>query len=218
METAGNLRHRVGLVIAGITVSTALWAQQPPTDPSQAIWIDVPHYRQPEEGCGAASLAMVIDYWRQQKPEDLRIAYRPELEQIHQRLYNPGRRGVPAADMAPFLESYGFDAFVFFANWDDLKGHIEQGRPVIVAYRSSASTFHYAVAAGIEPEFLSLNDPAGRKLTKIPRAEFERAWAATNRWSLLALPAQTHSAPPEIQQPPAVERVPGGPTPVAPTQ
>ncbi len=114
-----------------------------------------------------------------------------DVNEIHKALYEPSQHGIPADRLAPYLADRGFQAFAIQSSWEDLRRHLEKGRPMIVAYASGASTFHYAVAAGIADDAIAVNDPAGQKLQKISRQEFERRWEATENWALLAVPAPT---------------------------
>ena len=73
----------------------------------------------------------------------------------------------------------------------DIAQHVAKGRPLIAALQPGAGLpLHYVVIAGIDPEahVVLLNDPAQRKLLKEDEAQFERAWKATDHWTLLALP------------------------------
>jgi len=151
---------------------------------AENVWLDVPFIRQEDRGCGAASLAMVMDYWRGHgtggSPAD--------VQDIYRQLYVPARKGIPASAMQGYLESRGFQVFAFSAEWSDLRHHLDRGRPLIVALKTGADSFHYAVAAGASESTISLNDPADRKLRLYSRADFEKRWAATERWTLLAVP------------------------------
>ncbi|HLW79942.1 MAG TPA: cysteine peptidase family C39 domain-containing protein, partial [Terriglobia bacterium] len=106
-------------------------------------------------------------------------------------VYSDALKGTPGSAMRRYFEQSGFRAFVFQGEWSDLERQIGQGRPLIVALRESRS-FHYAVVAGVDTQqgLVLLNDPARRKLLQTDRAEFERAWNAAGRWTLLAVPGQ----------------------------
>lgn len=197
---------RAALLFCGLAFGLVcvLSAQQPEAEPQpdDGIWIDVPHFRQPDEGCGAASIAMVMEYWNRHRSigeipalghESMNTDENQErnVDKIHSELYEPREHGIPADRLAPYLVRHGFQAFAIRSSWDDLRQHLEKGRPLIVAYATGASTFHYAVAAGIAHDTITVNDPAGRKLQKISREEFERRWQATRNWALLAVPAPT---------------------------
>ncbi|MGZ4900195.1 MAG: C39 family peptidase, partial [Candidatus Angelobacter sp.] len=38
------------------------------------VWLDVPFVRQGKDGCGAASIAMVMQYWRKQQDKQVDAA------------------------------------------------------------------------------------------------------------------------------------------------
>ena len=61
------------------------------------MWIDVPFVAQPREGCGAASLAMLMEYWAgiQQLPN----SPDSDVAQIQHQLYSKTERGIPAEQM-----------------------------------------------------------------------------------------------------------------------
>jgi predicted double-glycine peptidase len=92
--------------------------------------------------------------------------------------------------MERYFEQSGFRAFVFKGEWADLGHHLARGRPLIVALREPRSD-HYVVLTGLDGrEVVLVNDPAQRKLLKVDRASFERAWKGTGNWTLMAVPRQ----------------------------
>jgi predicted double-glycine peptidase len=152
---------------------------------SDAVWLDVPYVKQPTEGCGAASIAMVIQYWAMQsgRQPDADVAT------IQRALYSHDAHGIYASAMEKYLQQNGFGTFVLSGTWADLQHHLEKGRPVIVAIKPTGEkSLHYVVVAGIDNDILLLNDPARRKLLKYARPDFEREWKATSNWTLLAVP------------------------------
>jgi ABC-type bacteriocin/lantibiotic exporter with double-glycine peptidase domain len=133
---------------------------------ASGIWLDVPFVQQEKNGCGAACISMVARYW--------------------------GGREVPAsarplspAQMENAFRERGFRTFVFRAGWDDLNEHLAKGRPLIVCLEK-----HYVVVAGLdrEQQLALINDPAQRKLLKVDRYSFEKAWSRAGNWTLLAVP------------------------------
>jgi ABC-type bacteriocin/lantibiotic exporter with double-glycine peptidase domain len=154
------------------------------------IWLDVPFIKQEKEGCGAASIAMVMQYWRKQqsKPADASA----DAVEIQRALYSSKDHGIRASDLERYLQEHGFRTFAFAGKWDDLKRHLAKGRPLIVALKPAAleTQLHYVVVVGVDPEqdVVLLNDAAQRKLLKQERASFENQWGAVDRWTLLALP------------------------------
>ena len=157
-------------------------------------WLDVPFVKQTRNGCGPAAIAMVVAYWQGQGFAALGNGGDPGL--IMAAVYSDSAKGTTGSAMRRYFERLGFRAFAFQGDWSDLGRNISQGRPLIVAlgepraFHPAAS--HYAVVAGLDTQhgFVLLNDPARRKLLKTDRAEFERAWDAAGRWTLLAVPGQ----------------------------
>lgn len=159
---------------------------------SAGLWIDVPFVKQEKSGCGAASIAMVMQYWLKQQG---RSSEGVDATQIHRSLYVPGTDGIYASAMERYFQEHGFRTFSFSGEWDDFQQHLQKGRPLIVALKPSGGdgALHYVVVAGLDSEqgILLLNDPARRKLLKQDRASFEKQWSATGKWTLLALPRQS---------------------------
>jgi ABC-type bacteriocin/lantibiotic exporter with double-glycine peptidase domain len=157
---------------------------------STGVWLDVPFVKQEQNGCGAASVAMVMQYWLKQQGGSATES--ADASQIHRSLYVPGSDGVYASAMEAYFQKHGFRTFSFRGEWDDFLQHLRKGRPLIVALKPSGidGSLHYVVVVGLDSErgILLLNDPARRKLLKQDRAGFEKQWSATDKWTLLALP------------------------------
>lgn len=143
-------------------------------------WLDVPFIRQPKNDCGPASLWMVMQYWK---------TATPPIGEIHRSTFSSEAAGVYAADMSRYLDEHGFHTWTFEGTWQDLREHVLQGQPLIVALRGAP--LHYVVVAGIDAaqDIVLLNDAASTKLRAMHRSDFERRWRATQNWTLLALPA-----------------------------
>ncbi|HEX4606261.1 MAG TPA: C39 family peptidase [Candidatus Angelobacter sp.] len=170
------------------------------------VWLDVPFIRQEKDGCGAASIAMVMQYWaKQQNVHQQNLNQKNNAAdkdadpvEIQRSLYSSKDRdsskdrGIRAVYLERYFQQHGFQTLTFSGKWDDLKQHIEKGRPLIVALKPSAleAQLHYVVVVGVDPaeNIVYLNDAAQRKLLKQERANFEKQWSATREWTLLALP------------------------------
>jgi predicted double-glycine peptidase len=153
------------------------------------LWLDVPFVEQTKDGCGAASVAMVMQYWEHQESQPTK----PEAEplQILHALYSEAAHGIYASAMARYFQANGFRAFAFAADRTEIERQLHFGRPLIVALKpGSGSSLHYVVVAGLdEPQRVVLvNDPAQRKLLKEDQTQFEREWKAAGNWVLLAVP------------------------------
>jgi ABC-type bacteriocin/lantibiotic exporter with double-glycine peptidase domain len=170
------------LIVLVLGVGGVLFA----ADPS-GIWLDIPFVKQEKDGCGAASIAMVMQYWQlQQGRSDNPTA---EAAQIQRALHSDAGHGIYASDMERYFRQNGYATFAFAGDWSDLKQHLEKGRPLIAALKpGSMVQLHYVVVAGLEPKLVLLNDPAQRKLLKEDRSRFEQEWKSAGRWTLLALP------------------------------
>jgi ABC-type bacteriocin/lantibiotic exporter with double-glycine peptidase domain len=153
------------------------------------IWIDVPFVQQQKEGCGAAAIAMVIQYWQKQQGQAATSA--GDAAQILQLLHSDEGHGVYASEMVRYFQQNGYRTFEFAGEWSDLARHLSKGRPLIAALKpGSALPLHYVVIAGVDPDHgvVLVNDPAQRKLLKEDSAQFEQEWKAAGRWTLLAVP------------------------------
>lgn len=153
------------------------------------LWLDVPFVAQTRDGCGAASIAMVLQYWDRQQGKPTGLEAEPAA--ILHALYSPAAHGIYASAMARYFQVNGFRAFAFAADWLDIERQLHYGRPLIVALKpDSGTSLHYVVVAGLdEPQqVVLLNDPAQRKLLKEDQSQFDREWKAAGNWTLLAIP------------------------------
>jgi ABC-type bacteriocin/lantibiotic exporter with double-glycine peptidase domain len=167
---------------AVLGVSGLLFAADPP-----GVWLDVPFIFQEKDGCGAASVAMVIDYWLAQQGGSAH----PNAAQIQRELHSDRTHGIYASNIERYFQQNGYATFAFAGEWSDLKQHLQKGRPLIVALKpGSMGPLHYVVVAGFDQErqLVLLNDPAQRKLLKEDRSRFEQEWKGAGHWTLLALP------------------------------
>jgi ABC-type bacteriocin/lantibiotic exporter with double-glycine peptidase domain len=156
------------------------------------IWIDVPFIKQAPEGCGAASIAMIMQYWS--SVDGQASDGGADVANILRSLHSPTGHGIYSSAMSLYLQQQGFRTFSFTGDWALLQQHLQKGRPLIIAMKPSAldRSLHYVVVAGMDSqrEIIMVNDPAERKLRKLNRATFEKQWGGAQRWTLLALPLQ----------------------------
>lgn len=152
-----------------------------------SVWLDVPFIKQGKNGCGAASIAMLMQYWNRQQPGQQAI---PSADEIQRALYSRRVRGIHASELERYLRQHGFRTFAIRGEWTDLEQHLENGRPLIVALHSGHDDYHYVVVTGLDrqQELVLKHDPAERKLLKQHRSDFEREWKAAGNWTLLAVP------------------------------
>jgi ABC-type bacteriocin/lantibiotic exporter with double-glycine peptidase domain len=149
----------------------------------------VPFVPQEKNGCGAAVIAMVVQYWNREQGRPAEV----DVKAIHRDLYSHAARGVYASDLERYIQSRGFRTFAFKGTWEDLDSHLRKGRPLVVALKSGRDDLHYVVATGLDSHqnLILKHDPAGRELMKQHRTEFESQWRGANNWTLLALPGDS---------------------------
>jgi ABC-type bacteriocin/lantibiotic exporter with double-glycine peptidase domain len=156
------------------------------------VWIDVPFVAQTKDGCGSASISMVIRYWENKGRRTVTASADPE--KIQAALFSPGTGGIPASMMQKYFQDAGYRVFSFQGEWSDLRHHLEQGRPLVAALRASGprGPLHYVVLVGIDWErgYVFVNDPAQQKMLRISREGFESEWSSTHNWTLLAVPRE----------------------------
>lgn len=153
------------------------------------IWLDVPYVHQEKDGCGAASIAMVMQYWQRQQRESLSGTAEPA--NILRALFSSSVHGIRASEMVRYFQQNGYRAFVYEGDWNDLARQVGKGRPLIATLKAgSGKSLHYLVVSGVDPDrdLVLLNDPAQRKLLKEERSRFEREWKSAGYWTLLAVP------------------------------
>lgn len=178
---------------------TAILALNFLTFAASGVWLDVPFVKQEKNACGAAVIAMVMQYWQRQMQtpaDDL-----PDPIQIQRAIYSDEAKGTYASEMEHYLKVHGFRTFAFRGELADLQQHLEKGRPLIVALKAGPGALHYVVVTGIDSTsgVVIKNDPAERKLLKQTQSEFEKQWREAGNWTLLAVPLT--DGPPSISPP-----------------
>lgn len=160
---------------------------------TKALWINVPFVAQPRDGCGAAAVAMVMQYWTAKRHRVVTDA--ETVSTIQKQVYSHRLHGATPAALEGYLQRNGYLTFALNGRWKDLSHQIQKGRPVIVALSPPGQrALHYVVIDGIDPErgLIMMNDPELRKLLPESRKQFEKDWSATHHWMLLAVPRQPH--------------------------
>lgn len=179
-----HLRHRAsGSVVVWLLAGSLSHVRS-----GELQWLDVPYVRQVDAGCGAAAIAMVMQYWiRQDKRLDPAAA---DADRIFKLLAPSPGKGISGQALKRYLEGQGFDAFVFDGEMRDLQQHLAKGRPLVVclAPRTSRALLHYVVAVGVSDSEVVLHDPARGQLFHEGLQRFSREWKATGNWALLAVP------------------------------
>jgi ABC-type bacteriocin/lantibiotic exporter with double-glycine peptidase domain len=174
--------HKVPLLV--LAACTLAFAGEP-----AAVWLDVPFVKQEKNGCGAASIAMVMQYWQRQQGQGANPA--SDAAEIQKILYSTGAHGIYASDLEQYFRAHGYEAFAFAGRMEDLAPHLGKGRPLIVGLEPGrGAPLHYVVIVGIDPDkrVVLLNDPAERKLLQRDFDTLDKEWRGTGHWTLLAVP------------------------------
>ncbi len=154
-----------------------------------AASLDVPYVHQQKQGCGPASVAMVMQYWEHQGARFSEGAATPAT--VYRALYRPDLHGASSTEMAAYLRANSFAAFEIDGEWKDLNGNLSRGRPVVVSLRpSEKAPFHYVVVVGVEDSQVVVHDPARRADVAIPAEQFQKEWRRSGNWALIAAPEQ----------------------------
>ena len=173
------MRLCILLLVCGLSAAAA-----------QQLRLEVPFVQQAKNGCGAASIAMVMQYWQHQEHGPTP----PAAETIQRALYSREARGIYASDLESYLRRHGFRTFTIRGEWSDLVHNLETGRPLVVALRSERDDLHYVVITGVDQDAVLKHDPARRALLRQSRAGFEREWKVAGNWTLLAVPEHDSSS------------------------
>lgn len=152
--------------------------------------LDLPFVAQTKDACGAATVAMVIGWWKGHGFE-LERGFSVDAVAIHAAISSRRKAGTEAREMESYLSRAGFRVFAFPGNWNDVTEHIKNGRPLIAAIQPRGQReLHYVVLSGFDTRTILLHDPARAPFFSMSRADFEAQWSRSGRWTLLALPRQ----------------------------
>jgi ABC-type bacteriocin/lantibiotic exporter with double-glycine peptidase domain len=177
-------------IISILLLVSAAWAGLPLAAETPAMWVDVPFVPQVKDGCGSASISMVLQYWANRNGQASPDFADPE--NIQAALFSAREGGIAASRMQAYFQESGYRTFAFRGEWSDLSHHLEQGRPLIVSLKASGARgpLHYVVVVGIDSQrgYLFINDPAQQKMLRISRQGFESEWIPAHQWTLLVVP------------------------------
>lgn len=162
----------------------SLLEQRPVGLPAAAELAATPFFAQEDYQCGPAALAMVLTHaGRMATPEAL-------VAQV----YLPARKGSLQVEMLAAARRHRLVASTLAPNLEDLLREIAAGNPVVVLQNLAldwAPQWHYAVAIGydLDAREIVLRSGMTRRLT-MSLDTFERTWARSGHWAMLALPPE----------------------------
>ena len=145
-----------------------------------AAALDVPFVHQQKDTCGAAALAMVLQYWGVAVSHD----------EVAQELLQPELRGIAGSALAAFASGRGMTAVAHAGDVDHLRDHIGKGRPLIVAWDMGRGRYHDVVVIGFDDAHarVIVHDPARGASRGVGLDTFRRRWEGAGYWTLLVAP------------------------------
>jgi ABC-type bacteriocin/lantibiotic exporter with double-glycine peptidase domain len=143
--------------------------------------LDVPFVPQEKDTCGAAALAMVLQFWEHPASNG----------EIAAALGAAELRGIRGSRLATFARERGMQAIAYAGDLAQLREYVGKGRPLIVAWKLGRDRYHNVVVVGFDDHGdVLVHDPAEGAARRIEAARFDERWAGAGRWSLLVLPLQ----------------------------
>jgi len=146
-----------------------------------AAALDVPYVPQRKDTCGAAALAMVLQYWGVAVSHD----------EVAGELLQPELHGIAGSRLAAFAAGRGLTAVAHAGDVDHLRDHVGKGRPMIVAWAMGRGRHHDVVVIGFDDDRrrVIVHDPARGAARRVSLDTFARRWAGAGHWTLLVAPA-----------------------------
>ncbi|HYT74919.1 MAG TPA: C39 family peptidase [Vicinamibacterales bacterium] len=147
--------------------------------PAAAAVLDVPFVPQSEDLCGGAAAAMVMRYWG--------------ARDVHAATFAPlvdrSAGGIRTSALTAELQRRDWTATAGSGTSADLEQELGRGRPVIALIEDRPTRYHYVVVVGASSGKIILHDPARAPSRVVDARAFDEAWAKTDRWMLILLPA-----------------------------
>lgn len=181
-------------LLAGCTtppMTAALTTQSPPAVARQALLERVPFFPQDEHQCGPAALAMALAADGAQVSAETLVA----------QVYLPARDGSLQVEMLAAARRHGRLAVELPRRLDAVLLEVAAGRPVIVLQNLSLPVmprWHYAVVIGfdLDRQQILLHSGTTARLA-LPMAVFERTWARSEHWAMVATAPSALPASPD---------------------
>jgi hypothetical protein len=166
-----------------VTPQVAALLEQPDRSvPERAELAAVPFFPQEAYQCGPAALAEVL----------VHAGVDASPEALVKQVYLPGREGSLQAEMLAAARRHGLVAYPLAPRLADILREVAAGTPVVVLENLAfgfAPIWHYAVVVGFDlpREEIVLRSGTTFRLA-MTLSNFERTWARSEYWAMVALP------------------------------
>src|SRR5262249_26369352 len=148
-----------------------------PVSPPLSL-LDVPFISQSELLCGGAAAAMVLRYWGERGIDA--DAFAP--------LVDRSAAGIRTNTLIDGIRGRGYTVSALSGGGESIAREIGRGRPIVALVQDRPGTFHYIVVVGITDRAIVFHDPARTAFRVMSRDEFDRRWAAAERWMAIVVP------------------------------
>lgn len=180
-------------------MAAPLWAQDGGRAPRRGP-LHVPYVSQAEQLCGGAAAAMLMRY------AGARGVHAAEFAT----LIDPSQGGIHTRDLATALRARGYAVAVSTGSASAAAERLIAGQPVMALIEDRPGRYHYVVLVGWTDGEVIFHDPARAPFLARRERDFDRAWAATDRWMLTiqaapAVPPAAAFAPSRGARDPALQ-------------
>lgn len=157
-------------------------AVRPSPASAPPLLLKVPYFPQQVGLCGPASLASVLNYWKEAV----------SVDEVAQAVYLPRLQGALGFDLVLFARKKGMRAENFKGSLGAVRDRLSQGVPLIAFLNLGNRLFpvgHFVVITGIDEERGRVIVHSGAEENKpIPYPTFMTAWEKTGFWALQIVP------------------------------
>jgi tetratricopeptide (TPR) repeat protein len=162
-------------------MTTAL-RERPADLPPRAELQSVPFHPQEDHQCGPAALATVM--------QAAGVSITPAS--LSGEVYLPSRQGSLQIELLASLRRHGLLAYRLEPSLHELLAEVSAGSPVLVLQNLGLAAYpvwHYAVVIGYDLPAEKIGLRSGREAHQVLSFQtFERTWARSGHWAVLALP------------------------------
>ena len=183
LQAAPRLRLGRAAALLACTFTFTLLSSRPCLAQSLTL-LDVPFIAQSELLCGGAAAAMVMRYWGERGID----------AEAFQPLVDRKAGGIRTDALTSSLRERNWNAVAVDGSADALARELQQGHPVISLLEDHPGVYHYVVVVARSADGIVFHDPARSPFRVASVQEFDKRWAAADRWMLVVTPGDSSHA------------------------